>query len=544
MNQRQKIEEAARNLIDSLHEALLNGPSSDRGSIEAIAELSRELANEAREVGFADSVVAALDGVAIAAEQSDTDDADHLLPAVYQLEEQLGGEHSFEINHGSTDEDLVRFDLSPDYDRLLQLNDNEVRLLESGLKNGRAPLLVRVGNSGGYEAEIAETIEQNAATIKTVLDPAGGRVAAIVLQPLAPGFNAEVTLIVPEASIAIESMEATGLRGGASIAGESYQKVPPIRFETLPSSLEKINYLLEQVVRGTPPSVIDAFATELQAALSIRTRSLLDSIKPSLQEVAENNNRRVDIELEGSVERIAGEMSETLREALFEVIANAIVHGIEPPDERRELGKPERGRVRVDAYRSDGSIHFDVVDDGRGIDQRALQNVFTREGPPSGLVRVRDAIGKRLGGKVIVRRTEGGATVSIRLSARRGIFQSMVAYFGEIRVCVPSSLVIGTIEVDARRCTRDATGGTFLKHDGRIMPFFTPSPDGSLGFATSAFESGWVLLARFCGVAVAIYSDVEPSVGAAIPGDDGTYTVPALDIADARLAVLDSSTCM
>ena len=66
-----------------------------------------------------------------------------------------------------------------------------------------------------------------------------------------------------------------------------------------------------------------------------------------------------------------------LREAVPQLIRNAIAHGIETPDERRHLGKPATGLLRIElASGADGTLSMTVHDDGRGISAEHLRGVM------------------------------------------------------------------------------------------------------------------------------------------------------------------------
>ena len=55
------------------------------------------------------------------------------------------------------------------------------------------------------------------------------------------------------------------------------------------------------------------------------------------------------------------------------LLRNAADHGLEPTVEaRREVGKPERGSIRLRAFHKGGNIRIEVEDDGRGLDRRAI----------------------------------------------------------------------------------------------------------------------------------------------------------------------------
>lgn len=59
---------------------------------------------------------------------------------------------------------------------------------------------------------------------------------------------------------------------------------------------------------------------------------------------------------------------EELGDILMHLIRNALDHGIESPEERRALGKPEEGCVSITCVRETKHIELRITDDGRGLD--------------------------------------------------------------------------------------------------------------------------------------------------------------------------------
>jgi len=59
-----------------------------------------------------------------------------------------------------------------------------------------------------------------------------------------------------------------------------------------------------------------------------------------------------------------------MSDPLIHLIRNAIDHGIENPEIRKKLGKPEQGTLRVTALPEDSNVIITVEDDGAGIDLR------------------------------------------------------------------------------------------------------------------------------------------------------------------------------
>jgi two-component system chemotaxis sensor kinase CheA len=71
-------------------------------------------------------------------------------------------------------------------------------------------------------------------------------------------------------------------------------------------------------------------------------------------------------------------------EALGHMLRNAVVHGIESPEERRRAGKPAAGVVRLAAEADAREVRIDVEDDGQGLHREALAAAAARLGHPVG----------------------------------------------------------------------------------------------------------------------------------------------------------------
>lgn len=93
-------------------------------------------------------------------------------------------------------------------------------------------------------------------------------------------------------------------------------------------------------------------------------------------------------------ERLPAGLVGMLREAVPQLIRNAIAHGIESPDERQRLGKPATGLVRVElGSEADGTLTMSVHDDGRGLSAGHLRGVLAERGryTPEQLAAMSDA---------------------------------------------------------------------------------------------------------------------------------------------------------
>ena len=84
-----------------------------------------------------------------------------------------------------------------------------------------------------------------------------------------------------------------------------------------------------------------------------------------VRDAAHHLGKRIAIEMEGGDTELDRQVLEHVRDPLLHLVRNAADHGIESPDERRAAGKPEEGRIALEAKYLDGQIVIEVSDDGR-----------------------------------------------------------------------------------------------------------------------------------------------------------------------------------
>jgi two-component system, chemotaxis family, sensor kinase CheA len=62
-----------------------------------------------------------------------------------------------------------------------------------------------------------------------------------------------------------------------------------------------------------------------------------------------------------------------IKDPLTHMVRNSADHGLETTEERRTLGKPEKGTIRLSAYHEGGHIIIEVADDGRGLNTERIK---------------------------------------------------------------------------------------------------------------------------------------------------------------------------
>ena len=107
--------------------------------------------------------------------------------------------------------------------------------------------------------------------------------------------------------------------------------------------------------------------------------AMVDNLKALSERVAHSMSKQVQLTAHIADPTLPAGVAQALREALPQLVRNAVVHGIEHPDERARQGKPPVGELRLEiARQSDGRIEVTLSDDGRGIEVPALRERASR----------------------------------------------------------------------------------------------------------------------------------------------------------------------
>ncbi|HWR68121.1 MAG TPA: chemotaxis protein CheA, partial [Desulfomonilia bacterium] len=82
--------------------------------------------------------------------------------------------------------------------------------------------------------------------------------------------------------------------------------------------------------------------------------------------------KKIEIRMSGTETELDKNVIEQISDPLKHMIRNSIDHGIESPEERRLLGKPETGTIWLKAFQREGNIFIEISDDGKGIDKNRV----------------------------------------------------------------------------------------------------------------------------------------------------------------------------
>ncbi|MBB4017312.1 two-component system chemotaxis sensor kinase CheA [Chelatococcus caeni] len=92
-----------------------------------------------------------------------------------------------------------------------------------------------------------------------------------------------------------------------------------------------------------------------------------------VRDLSSELGKPIDLVMRGADTELDRQVLEVIKDPLTHMVRNAADHGLESLAERRALGKPERGTIRLGAYHEGGTITIEIADDGRGLDLAAIR---------------------------------------------------------------------------------------------------------------------------------------------------------------------------
>jgi two-component system, chemotaxis family, sensor kinase CheA len=107
--------------------------------------------------------------------------------------------------------------------------------------------------------------------------------------------------------------------------------------------------------------------------------SVFGKYKRLVRDLARDLGKQVDIDTSGGETELDKTVIERLHDPMVHMIRNAIDHGIEPPQDRIQAGKPSGGRIHLSAVHSGAYVLISVRDDGAGLNRdRILAKAIER----------------------------------------------------------------------------------------------------------------------------------------------------------------------
>ncbi len=98
-----------------------------------------------------------------------------------------------------------------------------------------------------------------------------------------------------------------------------------------------------------------------------------DRLPRAIRDISRKQKKQTELHVEGKDVLIDKMIVEHLYNPMTHLVNNAISHGIETPQRRLEVGKPEAGNITIRAFLQGNQTVITVTDDGAGIDPEVVK---------------------------------------------------------------------------------------------------------------------------------------------------------------------------
>ncbi len=226
-----------------------------------------------------------------------------------------------------------------------------------------------------------------------------------------------------------------------------------------------------------------------------------------VRDLSRELGKPIEIKTQGGETEVDRQVLELIKDPLTHMVRNAADHGLEDPETRRRLGKPEAGHITVSARHEGSRVIVEISDDGRGLDTARLRAKAAERGLATSveLDRMADAQAQKIifqpgfstaakvtnvsgrgvgldvvrsnieliGGSVDVRSVKGeGTTFIIKIPLTLAIISALVVEAAGQRFAIPQLSVLEVVRVHAEGEPRIeiVNGAAMLRLRGALLP--------------------------------------------------------------------------
>ncbi len=260
-----------------------------------------------------------------------------------------------------------------------------------------------------------------------------------------------------------------------------------------------------------------------------------------VRDMSLNLNKQVRLELLGEETEVDKNIIEQISDPLIHLIRNAVDHGIENMEERRNAGKEESGLIKLEAKNAGGDVWIVIKDDGRGLNQQKIlqkahelgltsknENELTEReiysyilhpgfstkdevsefsGRGVGMDVVNKNIAK-IGGSVLIDSSPGlGTAVSLKIPLTLAIIEGMVIKAGKSSFTIPMTSIKESFRFHENDIITDPAGNEMILIRGEAYPVLRLHQMYRLDSASRHAQKGIIIMVEYEGQSVCLLAD-------------------------------------
>ena len=245
---------------------------------------------------------------------------------------------------------------------------DRIKAIVAGLaETGTEP----AGEDGDLIADLDRAASGRAASGEDATPPASMGETALVPAPPPPALVPAAADPAPD-----PTPDPTPLAGGAQTIRVGVEVLDNLM--TLVSELVLTRNQLLQLARthengafAVPLQRLSHITSDLQEGV-MKTRmqpigNAWNKLPRVLRDLAHELGKKIELTMAGAETELDRQILELIKDPLTHMVRNSADHGLEGAADRRKAGKPEAGRITLNAFHEGGHIIIEIADDGRGL---------------------------------------------------------------------------------------------------------------------------------------------------------------------------------
>ena len=292
---------------------------------------------------------------------------------------------------------------------------------------------------------------------------------------------------------------------------------------------------------------LSKISTDLQnVIMSMRMvplTNLFQKMNRTVFDMSRKLGKDIEFEMVGEHTEVDKNISEHISDPLMHLVRNAVDHGIETNEERKESGKADKGKVTLSAKTEAGKVWISVADNGKGLDREKIlakakkQGILDDSKPESAYTdkevyqfitlpgfstneQVTEYSGRGVGMDVVTQNIQAiggaleidstpgfGSTMNLKIPLTLAIIDGIVMETGTSSFVMETGVIKEFVSVREDMMVHEPNGDEYIMLRGECLPVLRLGEWYGLSECQHEVENGMMLILEVEGKKVSLFVD-------------------------------------
>ncbi len=292
---------------------------------------------------------------------------------------------------------------------------------------------------------------------------------------------------------------------------------------------------------------LSKISTDLQnVIMSMRMvplTNLFQKMNRTVFDMSRKLGKDIEFEMVGEHTEVDKNISEHISDPLMHLVRNAVDHGIETNEERKESGKADKGKVTLSAKTEAGKVWISVSDNGKGLERDKIlakakkQGILDDSKPESAYTdkevyqfitlpgfstneQVTEYSGRGVGMDVVTQNIQAiggtleidstpgfGSTMNLKIPLTLAIIDGIVMEIGSSSFVMETGVIKQFVSVREDMMVHEPNGDEYIMLRGECLPVLRLGEWYGLKEYQKSVEDGMMLILEVEGKKVSLFVD-------------------------------------